>query len=472
MSADVTQPTDMVGAGIVAPDPRPVNLLEALQGGSPLSQGALAGMLAPPEPNAGMTALNALGAGVFAGRGQANPIAAQQLAQQQEDRQRQMMMQRMYERSQDRKAKQQEGVLAVSQHLLNSESSQAREVGAKGVFNFLQTVDPKNPPPTALIDALSKGHVDIKKSNEILRDIAEGMDDKMILARHPYATPESLTDYRKVNMTPALMKTLGVETPEQRQSALYDLKIKEEAALAAQYPEIKGKYAQELLMAHRKLNNGQDYKNGTPESRSQAYEIAKLSVLNDEQKRDEQKLILQEGMRGRLQEQSNINAENRMLMREGLKTEAADKKRQQGLVVAETFVNQFDDYIDKLDKAGFLPKDSGVLEKGRADVKQGRVPIPGVSKPNDPVWRGWLDLQGNMIGFARSVQNDIGPRAMAAFQQAVNVSEHPPTAEGLRVISKQMREQLKASKIGEIQGPSTGPLAVPPPPPGFNPVPK
>jgi hypothetical protein len=61
-----------------------------------------------------------------------------------------------------------------------------------------------------------------------------------------------------------------------------------------------------------------------------------------------------------------------------------------------------------------------------------------------------------MIGFARSVQNDIGPRAMAAFQQAVRVSEKPPTAAGLRAISKQMHEQLKASKTGEVQGPGTG----------------
>ena len=47
------------------------------------------------------------------------------------------------------------------------------------------------------------------------------------------------------------------------------------------------------------------------------------------------------------------------------------------------------------------------------------------------------------------------PRSMAAFQQAVRVSEKPPTAEGLRAISRQMHEQLTAAKKGEPQGPGT-----------------
>jgi hypothetical protein len=135
------------------------------------------------------------------------------------------------------------------------------------------------------------------------------------------------------------------------------------------------------------------------------------------------------------------------------KETVADQKKKQAVVVAKTFLNQFDDYIDKLDKAGFLPKDSGVYEAGRASVKQGHTMVPMLSEPNDPLWRGWLDLQGNMIGFARSVQNDIGPRAMAAFQQAVRVSEKPPTAAGLKAISRQMHEQLDASETGVAGGP-------------------
>jgi hypothetical protein len=183
-------------------------------------------------------------------------------------------------------------------------------------------------------------------------------------------------------------------------------------------------------------------------------------VLRDEELKLTQSLALQEQMRSRLQAQRDVAAEARMEAKAKLdvakKSTVADQKRVQAVIVAETFLNQFDDYIDKLDTAGFLPKDSGVYEMARSGVKQGHTLVPGLSEPNDPLWRGWLDLQGNMIGFARSVQNDIGPRAMAAFQQAVRVSEKPPTADGLRAISRQMHEQLTAAKKGEPQGPGVG----------------
>jgi hypothetical protein len=160
--------------------------------------------------------------------------------------------------------------------------------------------------------------------------------------------------------------------------------------------------------------------------------MAKLKMIQE----DEAKERRQFGYQSQLQSQRDIAAENRLLLKESLsagkKEDLAAQKKKQAFVVAKTFMNQFEDYIDKLDTAGFLPKDSGVYEHTRASTKQGHPMIPGISEPNAELWRGWLELQGNMIGFARSVQNDIGPRAMAAFAQAVRVSEKPPTKDGNR----------------------------------------
>ena len=78
---DSTPATTMVSAGMEAPPRAPMNLLGALGGGT-LPPEVLALLAGPPPASTGAQLSNALGAGVFAGRGQPNPIAAEQYADQ------------------------------------------------------------------------------------------------------------------------------------------------------------------------------------------------------------------------------------------------------------------------------------------------------------------------------------------------------------------------------------------------------
>lgn len=78
---DSTPATTMVSAGMEAPPRAPMNLLGALGGGT-LPPEVLALLAGPPPASTGTQLSNALGAGVFAGRGQPNPIAAEQQADQ------------------------------------------------------------------------------------------------------------------------------------------------------------------------------------------------------------------------------------------------------------------------------------------------------------------------------------------------------------------------------------------------------
>lgn len=152
-----------------------------------------------------------------------------------------------------------------------------------------------------------------------------------------------------------------------------------------------------------------------------------------------------------LQAQRDEAAERRARIAAGNNARTVpDEKRKSAVAVIDTFLSQYEALLPKLESAGFLPGDSGVKEHARAAAKRGGgpVPIPGYSEPNHPDWRAWLDLQGNLVGFARTVQNEIGPRAMAAFEQAFRTSNQPPTKKGLEEILKNMRDQLKASETG------------------------
>jgi hypothetical protein len=365
--------------------------------------------------------------------------------------------QKAQQAQQAQQAKRQEALLKVSQELLQGDNEDGRKVGAKGLATYAKSVGLDI--PQSVVEGMATKRLSAKDYNDALKHLGMGTDPQTVLKMYPGLKPQDLQDLQKVAKDPVALKAVGLQTPAEQKKAAADLQLSELKALNEQHPELKGKYGPEMLMMHRKLT-GKDYTDGTPESQTQAFELAKLSYLRDLEQSEARKMAMQEAMRSRLQTQRDVAMEQRAATKAAAdankKSNVADEKRKQAVIVAETFLNQFDDYIDKLDKAGFLPKDSGVYEHARAGVKQGHTLVPGLSEPNDPLWRGWLDLQGNMIGFARSVQNDIGPRAMAAFQQAVRVSEKPPTAEGLRAISRQMHEQLKASKTGEPQGPGIG----------------
>jgi hypothetical protein len=460
MDNPVTPPS-LIGAGVAQQPQSPASMIDAIRSQGSMPAQAMQQMAPPPQANVGLAAgsgvLSALG-----GRPGANPYLAQAGQQGAQQSQQQMEMARLAQKSQQQKQamemKRHEAMLKVSQELLQGDSEDGRKVGARGLQTYAKSVGLDI--PDSVLEGMATKRLTPAEYNDALKKLGMGVDPKSLMQMYPALKPQDIEGLQRVAKDPVALKAVGLQTPDERKKSAADTQLAELKVISERHPEIKGKYGPEMLAIHRKLNGGKEYTEGTPESQTQAFEMAKLSMLREEEQRDIRKITLQEGMRSRLQEQRDISMERRMTLKadqaKATKETVADQKKKQAVVVAKTFLNQFDDYIDKLDKAGFLPKDSGVYEAGRSAVKQGHTMIPGISEPNDPLWRGWLDLQGNMIGFARSVQNDIGPRAMAAFNQAVRVSERPPTKEGLKKIARQMREQLDASETGQPQGPGAG----------------
>ena len=466
MAEEITPP-DLIGAGVASPQqgaPDASSLMAQLrQPAMPPEMGPLMSM---PRQTPGQAYAQAAAGGVSAMTGAPNPVMQQQQAQQQQA----MQYSQLHERVMNRREKDAEGLLNISKDFLQSDSEEARMVGARGIMNFAKSKGMPIDNFEGMVKSLATKAVSGKELADVFQEIGLGFSPDIITKRHPNLPPDILQQAIQNKDNDPARKLMGLPSVLDERKKIADTKLSEAAALDAE-SGLKGLPPELKLTVdriHRGLNAEKSYGEGTTQSQAQAFELAKLQMIDAEQKKaavdDARKLALEgqligmrEGAASRLQGQRDIAAEERARIKSetdlAKKTTLADEKRKQAVVVAKTFMNQFLDKIDKLDKEGFLPKDSGVYEHQRAAIKQGKVLIPGVSQPNADTWREWLELQGNMIGFARSVQNDIGPRAMAAFQQAVNVSEKPPTKTGLLNIHKQMMEQLNASESGIPGGP-------------------
>lgn len=475
-SEDTSRPSDMVSAGGTPAPPDTQAMVEALRSMGTPPQAALANIQAPlqqpapqqyalPLANIG-SAIGSGGLAAMAGRPGANPYL-----QQLDDQQRSLFYQQIHaqqeqDRRTDRAFAQNKTLLTIEKGVLDSLEEGPLKAQLANQYAQRLSQFTGNPLLGGIGSALATKQLSMEQLNGVLADGAQGMDPKLISMKYKIS-PQKVQEILQVD--PKLLERMGADSAEKRKRVLAENRLKQIQSIEAEYPAIKGhpEMIQTMMDAHAKLNMGKSFDEGTDESRRQAYEIAKLKTLDaaaaEEARQDARKLALfgqeaalKEGISSRLQEQKDIAAENRQAARlaatETQKKTAAEEKKKQALVVTKTFLAQYKDYIDRLDEGGFLPKDGSWSEDQRAKARQGNsiLPVPGYSQPNADVWRGWLDLQGNFIGFARSVQNDIGPRAMQAFEQAVRVSGHPPTKQGLKQIYKQMEEQVKAAESGEV----------------------
>lgn len=438
--------------------------------GTPISMlGVLpqAPQMAPPPISPGV----AFGSGVQAGMsGQGgNPYLQQQQQQfsqgqgqnlqmagmaQQQQMQMMQMQQRAQQMEQTKTLREQELSFKVAGQLLNSDSQTAREVGARSMLSLNKMTG--GPEIDALVGAMAKQKVTPEDFDKMLIKLEETKNPSTVQWIFPWATPQVIQQAQTSLQDPITRAKLGLKSDRDFKMQAIEDKAKEVDLVTKQ---VGAQYAPETMALHRQLNHGLDYSEGTDTSRDQAFQLAKLKVLEQAEKLETMKATIREGVQSRLQGQREVAAEGRAEQREERKvtaedvkrTKIAEQKRIQQTAVAETFLKQFDEFIPRLAKEKFLPKGPGVMEMGRAAVKQGRVMIPGISQPNNPTWRAWLELQGNMVGWARSVQGEIGVRFKGAFEQAFRVSNDPPTAEGLREISKQMHRQLDSIKRGGPQ---------------------
>ena len=250
------------------------------------------------------------------------------------------------------------------------------------------------------------------------------------------------------------LKAVGLPTKADNRLEALKLQKEEAAAIAAKYPELtKGKpeVIQDMIMQHRKYNSGQSYTEGTPESQELAYSVAKYN----EAKREETKLAAQEEMRARLTAQSqefqSLMQDKRFAQQEKLQSErlaaqqqsVTKQKSDAAQSTMETAINQLEEAVKAMDSAGYLPKGKGFIDQKWAQVQRGL-------SPEDPAIRRFQEKQANLIGFARTFQNEIGFRAASMMEQTNALVSRPPSMEAWKEIFADMREQMKASRTNQV----------------------
>jgi hypothetical protein len=134
----------------------------------------------------------------------------------------------------------------------------------------------------------------------------------------------------------------------------------------------------------------------------------------------------------------------------GAKRKEQAEKDVKGLAGTETLLNQLEALIPVMEEKGFLAKNPSAISVGKAEAKRSRF-VPFYGQPGDEDLAAWKAHAGTMVRILRDL-GDIGPRAISAYQSAIDVIERPTTAAGARKVFEQLREAVKAQKSGQVGG--------------------
>jgi len=267
----------------------------------------------------------------------------------------------------------------------------------------------------------------------------------------------------------AYLHSFNLPTRTDTALKLAELKDKETAAIIRGHLELKDKpeVVADAALQHLKYT-GKSYLEGDDNSQQMAFAIAKSNETN----RELTKLRLQEEMRGRLQAQRDASADARqralfaqqdhlaeLRYQNALKGIAA-QKMENGLITAETALNQMEAAYKKIKAAGFVAEDSSYTAEQKAKIKRGDptaagggltnflAGVSGYSQPAHPDWKEWQDLQASMVGIARGIQGD-NLRAYQAIEPALGPMKNP--GQGFEQIIENSRNLLKAVRAGQAQ---------------------
>lgn len=156
----------------------------------------------------------------------------------------------------------------------------------------------------------------------------------------------------------------------------------------------------------------------------------------------------------RLAEQQRHNLEQEASRREALqlqravlalKEKGADDKGK-AKEAAYTLLDQLDRLIPEMEAKGFLATSPDAAAVAMAGARRSRW-IPGIGKPGDPTLAAWLVHAGTMVAIQRQL-GDIGPRAIAAYQSAIEIVDKATTGAGARAAFANLREALDSAGGG------------------------
>ena len=430
--------TSLLGALSSIPPPPP-------PGGSsasliPLVMGQL-------QQSPAMGAANAFNTAFFAAQGRNNPYLQQQMQQQGQMLGIVDMLGKMQTREQANNLNQSKFLLAIQdaerknrieerqqknlerqtvapmlQAAVNSDSEAMRRWGFQQQSRVLQEATGTGYSPE-LIDEMAKGQLTDERRKNIIGYLRDGDQPEDIAA--VYRIPiERVMELKQLADSPAHARELDLQAKNDAW-AEEERGIKREAAKLAQIREERAQQAQELMARRLDL---QETRAAASEARASRAEA-----------RADQRLDLAE---------RNAAARQAELDR---KFETKDDKRKATLATMRDLIDQTELEATLADNKGFLPKTSaGVLggilggDFSAANAKRVRL-----MNPNDSNWVNLTKiLQGGGVGFERSVMNDIGPRAMAAYQGIMSFYNDPPSLTAIKKATSLMRRQIDIAEGG------------------------
>ena len=323
------------------------------------------------------------------------------VVQQDQQRKQQYLLMNVQDRVNRQREKAQKVQMDIADGLIASDDPIAKKTGWGYKAKMLKEQGFEIPQP--VLDSLSASKAskaDIDRGASLAA--AGATDPEFRLALPNQSSPEHIALYRKMGSSAEYTKKFTGQTPEQAELAKESMGIRLRSLRLA---EIREQSNHEYRMAQAKSNEER----------------------------------LAETRR------HNLAMEGLGTERLGKAVSTKEEKRKETFGVMRDALDQIDEVSANLDKKHYLPKTSaGVLALDPSAV---RAEANQRMFNNDRDWRRWQQLQATIIGFDRSVMNDIGARAFAAFKNQFNFFDHPPTKESIDAVVKQMRRLLdKAEK--------------------------
>lgn len=380
------------------------------------------------------TALQGFASGMH---GQPNPalgILEQQKRQQDQQLLRQVQMSQIQGRLRKERDQRNQQLISLTDGLINATDPQARLIGWKERARLMKESGMQI--PDSIVPMLAKGDIDAKKLDRATLYLASGMDDQGVMALTGLDRG-SLAFARQLKDSDDMRHHLGLQTRAQMAKDVADTELK---LRKAKLDEAKA------LLDERKAD--------ITEQREGRLERNMLEMRAESRRRED------------LAERRQDLAERRETAREsevgrrfdfmeknlGKKLDTKEQRRQETLTVMEDSINLMESYADNLDKKNYLTKSAAGPLGGFLYGNLQPLKAAGNRElfPHDPDWVAWKQLQASLIGFDRTVLNDIGARAFQAFKNQFALFDNPPSKAAIDEVIKNMRRLLDDAKKGKI----------------------
>lgn len=413
--AEEYTPVDLISAGGAAPPANPQSMQDAMRGGGSPPAGLMAALQPPTMTPASQAAYAAVAGLNPTG---VNPLDRQMNVQHEIQMQQAQLIQRAVEHQQKMAYDKASHLIPIYNSFLKSDSPEARLVGARGMEGVLKSQGMQMPAGFA----------------ESFKDKLPSMDTRkeaymaVLAAKGNPALQAGLDQYLtdKIKIPKDMLQMVKQEAGSDMVHKLFYGTTPQQEQLAIQKADLE-QTKFDLQMRKQDAAEAAQASRDTAMNKRLDIQSGHLAVANANQALAQQRMDL---------------AEKKF---EYAQAKGPEEKRMKALDQAQLLTDQMDAASQQLDKNGFLPKNG----MSKLDPRYALVVGKRATDTSDQAWQLWVKhLQPAMIGYARNVQGDIGPRAIAAFQGALQLMENPPDLKSIQEVVRNMRLAVKMSRDG------------------------